>query len=68
MGMFSKKEYKGTLIWENLKNEGVSGHSSLRTKMPGGWLVMISDERGMGGSGATFIPDPDHKWNGNSKR
>jgi hypothetical protein len=63
MGLFSKKEYKGTLVWEHIKNE--NGPSiSKRTKIPGGWLFYIHDDLG---SGVTFIPDPEHKWNGNSK-
>ncbi len=68
MGLFSKKEYKGTLIWQNIKNEGGPEHS-YRTKIPGGWLFTIK-EPGSGmksGSGVTFIPDSEHKWNGNSK-
>lgn len=38
-----------------------------RTKVPGGWLVFYT--RGLGGlgdSGLTFYPDPEHKWDGNS--
>ena len=69
MGMFSK-EYKGTLVWERLKNEGETSHWSFRTKIPGGWLVMVSSAAEMTGvtTGATFVPDPEHKWDGNSKR
>ncbi|MCW8850629.1 MAG: hypothetical protein OQJ81_11670 [Melioribacteraceae bacterium] len=66
MGLFSKKEYKGTLRWEYLKNENGPSKSQ-RTKIPGGWLFYASDEFRTGGSGVTFIPDPEHKWNGNSK-
>jgi len=67
MGIFSKKEYKGTLIWENLKNEG-GPESSYRTKIPGGWLFQTySESAGLGrGSGVTFIPDPEHQWDGSS--
>ena len=61
MGLFSKKEYKGTLRWE------YGPAKAQRTKIPGGWLFYASDEFRTGGSGVTFIPDPEHKWNGNSK-
>ncbi len=68
MGMFSKKEYKGTLVWENLENEG-GPENSYRTKIRGGWLFTTSTNNGVGyGVGVTFIPDPEHKWDGNSKR
>ncbi len=46
-----------------------------RAPVPGGWLVMVHQERergarngegygyGMGvGNGVTFLPDPDHAW------
>jgi hypothetical protein len=32
-----------------------------RAKIPGGWLL-----RGGGDGPLTFVPDPDHKWDGNS--
>jgi len=35
-----------------------------RAKVPGGWLVLISDMGCVGG--ATFYSDPDHGWDGNS--
>jgi hypothetical protein len=34
-----------------------------RTKVPGGWLILIEQRDGCG---ATFVPDPQHKWNGKS--
>ena len=47
----------------------VNGHipdfTIYRAKIPGGWLV--TDKPGPnGGKGMTFVPDPDHKWNGGS--
>jgi hypothetical protein len=30
-----------------------------RAKIPGGWLVSFSD-------GLTFVPDPEHRWDGSS--
>ena len=67
MRIYSKKEYKGTLIWENLKNEG-GPESSYRAKIPGGWLFQTySANTGLGrGSGVTFVPDPEHLWTGSS--
>ncbi len=68
MGLFSKKEYKGTLIWHEIKNEG-GPRAAFRTKITGGWLFSVRDSAGgmANGAGVTFIPDPEHKWNGNSK-
>jgi hypothetical protein len=31
----------------------------LRTKIPGGWLVVMP-------TGITFVPDPEHRWDGSS--
>lgn len=31
-----------------------------RANIPGGWLVQFSQ-------GITFVPDPEHKWDGNSQ-
>ena len=33
-----------------------------RTKVPGGWLVMITNNA----RGLMFYPDPEHKWDGGS--
>ncbi|MFH1140222.1 MAG: hypothetical protein V1724_00805 [Chloroflexota bacterium] len=50
-----------TLNWEKIKNSGESGVSnSYRAKVFGGWLVMAWS------GGVTFLPDPDHRWDGNS--
>lgn len=35
-----------------------------RAKVPGGWLLKY-DERD-GAAGLTFMPDPEHAWDGNS--
>ena len=37
---------------------------TVRAKIPGGWLVKPSF--GSGG-GITFVPDPNHEWDGNSQ-
>ncbi len=50
-----------TLNWEKIKNSHFSlAGDSYRTKVFGGWLVMIP------GGGVTFLPDPDYRWDGNS--
>ncbi len=65
MGLFSKTEYAGTLKWEEIKNDGIP-RNAYRAKIPGGWLFIIWWGPTYDGSGATFIPDPEHKWDGNS--
>jgi hypothetical protein len=32
----------------------------LRSKVPGGWLVVTVG--GVEATGVTFLPDPDHEW------
>jgi hypothetical protein len=56
------------LLWEELKSSR-SGGGTLspgwalhRTKVPGGWLVLVINNP----TGLTFYPDPDHKWDGGS--
>ena len=53
------------LKWEKVPEQGRSSVYSQteRAKIPGGWLVRTSLGEG---SGVTFVPDPDHKWDGNS--
>jgi len=34
-----------------------------RAKVPGGWLLVVTSNSG---GGATFYPDAQHKWDGNS--
>lgn len=55
------------LVWESFENVGgyASGErlSVQRAKVPGGWLITtwLGDS-----GGVTFLPDPDHEWDGNS--
>ena len=35
-----------------------------RARVPGGWLIFICTPGRGGLGGATFYPDPDHRWNG----
>jgi hypothetical protein len=52
-----------TLNWEKIKNAHYGySQDSYRAKVPGGWLVMV------GGNALTFLPDPNHEWDGNSLR
>lgn len=56
------------LFWESLPNTN-DGFSMQRSKIPGGWLVRIcflSTDIGSTGASITFVPDPEHKWDGGS--
>ena len=54
------------LVWEELKSSRKGGGIFTmgwhvhRTKVPGGWLVLVIHNT----SGLTFYPDPEHKWDG----
>jgi hypothetical protein len=57
---------KNVLRWEELTNEGGPGHAGskvLRSRIPGGWLVWAHTANA---DGMTFVPDPDHAWDGGS--
>jgi len=60
------------VTWEVLANPRDGDSRIARTKIPGGWLVETSrqspfDSRSSGiGVGLAFVPDPEHKWDGNS--
>jgi hypothetical protein len=67
MGIFSSKE-SGTpvLFWQKLTSESGPRHTC-RAKIPGGWLLAVREYGVDGiGAGVTFIPDPNHEWDGNS--
>lgn len=51
----SQEPAKPALSFEKLN----SSIAVSRAKVPGGWLVVI-------GSGATFMPDANHEWDGGS--
>jgi len=58
------------IVWEELPhrnvNEGFfvgSTPSVYRAKVPGGWLVATKDSDS---GGVTFLPDPNHEWDGSS--
>ncbi len=49
------------LVWHTLENGHLSGRT-YRAKIPGGWLLTKNSND----TGITFVPDPQHKWDGNS--
>jgi hypothetical protein len=50
------------LKFEKLDVDGLPSRMN-RAKVPGGWLLVFASNSG---GGATFYPDPEHKWNGGS--
>ena len=67
MGLFSMSNSIGTLKWERIENEG-GPRDSWRAKVHGGWLFITWWGASYNGSGATFIPDPQHQWELESKK
>lgn len=69
MSIFSKQPIP-TLKWQKIKNTGplsAERAETYRTQVPGGWLLSLTDANGTGrGIGITFVPDPNHEWDGNS--
>lgn len=52
------------LDWEQLRNSGALNENAIyRTKVPGGWLIWMEWPEQ---AGLTFLPDSEHKWDGNS--
>lgn len=64
----SKKMYAGKIVWEELENENDPIIHIFRAKIPGGWLLNLKESTSSRGAaiGLTFIPDPNHEWDGNS--
>ncbi len=63
----SKQQSSDGLQWVKLKSD-IDLH---RSKVPGGWLLYSKTRdhfaNGLGvGSGIAFMPDPEHRWDGNS--
>ncbi|MFD3397362.1 hypothetical protein ACE41R_11065 [Alteromonas macleodii] len=66
MGLFTHGNKNSPVLhWEAVKVENTGGHihRAHRTKVPGGWLVTLSNNNGLDSS---FIPDPNHEWDGSS--
>ena len=54
---FEKLEYKAETRIDSIE----------RAKVLGGWFVVVNAHYGNGGgAGLTFMPDPEHKWDGKS--
>jgi hypothetical protein len=52
------------LEWQRLESSGLEG-KAYRCPLPGGWLVHVSPYGDYAG-GLTFLPDPEHSWDGGS--
>lgn len=50
--------------WQLVEDEGE--YSTLRAKVPGGWLVMAASPGSIHSPSITFYPDPKHLWNGST--
>ena len=62
-------------VWEELEPRvaylsGKVGKAAplYRAKVPGGWIICLlaGVPQGGGAGGLTFLPDPDHKWDGST--
>lgn len=56
---------KKQLYFEQLQSNVYSFQEIYRTKVPGGWLVVIKGTSGEG-IGLTFYPDANYEWDGSS--
>ena len=56
------------LVWQECKTEpsGLGPHSIHRSKVPGGWLVILGRDEPPTTVSFTFLPDPRHEWDGGS--
>ena len=61
MGLFSSPESK--IKWEKL--EGDHSLNTFRCKVPGGWVIAVRHGP-IRVTGVTFMPDPNHSWDGHS--
>lgn len=70
----SEHDAKPVLIWQNILSEvdGNPQRFTYRSKIPGGWFVRIDYDLAIygandgTGTSITFVPDPEHKWDGGS--
>jgi len=52
------------IAWEKLESvDSITLKNLYRAKVPEGWIVAI---RSSGGQSITFVPDPNHEWDGSS--
>lgn len=56
------------LVWQECKSDssGIGPHSVHRSKVPGGWLVILGRDEPPTTASFIFLPDPRHEWNGGS--
>jgi hypothetical protein len=62
MGRGKKEESVATVVWEEVKQEGIgwiAKRSLYRAKVPGGWLVRVQTAES---DFIVFLPDPNHGW------
>jgi hypothetical protein len=68
---YGQEGNKHALVWTELPSIGIVPGSAIhRTRISGGWLVFgtipsIRNSEPIA-SGLTFVPDPEHKWDGTS--
>jgi hypothetical protein len=51
------------LAFHALDGSGLRWLAIKRAAIPGGWLVVVEQ---VDGGGVTFVPDPEHRWDGGS--
>jgi hypothetical protein len=59
------------LIFERIEvtgNRWDSVYARVASEMPGGWLIAMTLDApiGLKTASVSFLPDPEHTWNGNS--
>ncbi len=56
------------LVWQKCKTDssGIGAQSIHRSKVPGGWLVILERDEHPSTPSFTFLPDPRHGWDGGS--
>jgi hypothetical protein len=68
LGQENRKTSFASIDWKVFSDDG--SNACYRTKVPGGWLILIRCVNGPNhrgeGVGTTFLPDPEHKWDGAS--
>ena len=53
-------------VWEQVDWDYKQSTLTRRAKIPGGWLVNTRQVGKHPGNGLTFVPDPQHIWDGQS--
>ena len=55
------------ISWQHTGTLPDTTRNFFRSKITGGWLLVVESGRSDGwGPSLTFVPDADHKWDGNS--